>query len=186
VRAALFAIPAVAVLALAAGGEFFAARGKLAAERDAVDAAWVTAEAALEQRAALIPNLVESLKAFAPRETPLFAKAAEAGTALVQGRTPQEKIAANNRLSDALSRLLVLSESYPALASDANFTRLERELAGAENNVAVERRKYNELLEHYNTSLQIFPNNIVSHLAGFTYNGAYLSTGPGPAKGSRF
>jgi LemA protein len=73
---------------------------------------------------------------------------------------------------------LVLSENYPKLQSSSNFKRLEREIAAAENDIAVERRKYNELLERYNTSLQIFPNNIVSSLAGFKYNGAYLSTGP--------
>ena len=185
-KPALIAIPAVAVLALAAGGEFFEARGVLSAERDAVDAAWSAAEAALERRAALIPDLAELLKGFAPPETPIFAKAAEAGTALVRGRTPQEKIAANNRLSEALSRLLVLSENYPALQSDRNFTRLEHEIAAAENSIAVERRKYNELLERYNTSRQIFPNNIVSRLAGFKYNGAYLSTGPGSATAPPF
>lgn len=185
-KAALIAIPAVVVLALGAGGEFFAVRGKLAAERDAVNAAWSGAEAALERRATLIPELADSVKGLAPREAKIFARTAEADAALVHGRTPREKIAANERLSGALSSLLVLSENYPALGADANFTRLERELAAAENNIAVERRKYNELLERYNTSLQIFPNNIVARLAGFAYNGAYLSTGPGPASGLRF
>jgi LemA protein len=177
-KAAPIAIPAVVLLAIGAGGEFFAVRGNLAAERDAVNAAWSAAETALEGRAALVPELAELVKSAAPRETALFAKTAEASRALVHGRTPQEKIAANERLSGALSRLLVLSENYPALQSNRNFRRLEREIAAAENNIAVERRKYNELLERYNTSLQIFPNNIVSRLAGFKYNRAYLSTGP--------
>jgi LemA protein len=183
-KAAPIAIPTIVLLALGAGGEFLAVRAKLTAEQDAVKTAWTAAETALERRAALVPELAELVKGFAPRETALFAKTAEAGSALLHGRTPQEKIAANNRLSGALSRLLVLSENYPALQSGRNFKRLEREIAAAENNIAVERRKYNELLEHYNTSLQIFPNNIVSRLAGFKYNGAYLSTGPSP--GSQF
>jgi LemA protein len=186
VKAALIAIPALAVLALGAGGEFFAVRGKLAAERDAVNNAWTGAEAALERRADLVPELAELMKGFAPHESAIFAKTADAGAALAHGRTPREKIAANDRLSGALSSLLVLSENYPALGSDPNFTRLERELATAENNIAIERRKYNELLERYNTSLQIFPDNLVAHLAGFAYNGAYLNTGPGPITGSRF
>ena len=185
-KTSLIAIPAVAILALGAGGEFFEVRGRLSAERDAVDAAWSAAEAALERRAALIPDLAEFVRGFAPPDTAIFTRAAEASAALAHGRTPQEKIAANNRLSEALSRLLVLSENYPALQSDRNFTRLEREIAAAENSIAVERRKYNELLEHYNTSRQIFPNNIVSRLAGFKYNGAYLSTGPGSATGPPF
>jgi LemA protein len=180
VKAATIAIPAFALLALVAGGEFFAVRAKLAAERIAVNAAWSAADAALEARAALVPDLAELVKGVAPRQTALFSRTADAGVDLLHGRTPKEKIAANERLSAALSRLLVLSENYPTLQSDRNFKRLEREIAAAENNIAVERRKYNELLERYNTSLQIFPNNIVSRLAGFKYNGAYLSTGPNP------
>lgn len=177
-KAAPIAIPAILLLALGVGGELFAVRGKLAAERDAVSAAWSAAETALEGRAALVPELTELVRGFAPRETALFSKAAEAGLELIRGRTPQDKIAANERLSGALSRLLVLSENYSQLQSNPNFMRLEREIAAAENNIAVERRKYNELLERYNTSLRIFPNNVVSRLAGFKYNGAYLSTGP--------
>jgi LemA protein len=184
VKTALIAIPAAAVLVVGAAGEFFAVGGKLAADRDAVNAAWSAAETALERRAALVPELAKLVKGFAPRETALYAKTAEAGLALLHGGTRKEKIAANDRLSGGLSRLLVLSENYPALQSDRNFTRLEHEMAAAENNIAVERRKYNELLERYNTSLRIFPNNIVSRLAGFKYNGAYLSTGPN--SGSRF
>jgi LemA protein len=184
VKTALIAIPAAAVLVVGVGGEFFAVGGKLAADRDAVNAAWSAAETALERRAALVPELAKLVKGFAPRETALYAKTAEAGLALLHGDTPKEKIAANDRLSGGLSRLLVLSENYPALQSDRNFTRLEHEMAAAENNIAVERRKYNEVLERYNTSLRIFPNNIVSRLAGFKYNGAYLSTGPN--SGSRF
>jgi LemA protein len=177
-KAAPLAIPAFALVALVAGGEFFAVRGRLAAERDAVNAAWSAAETALEARAALIPDLAELVRRVAPRSTALFSKTAEAGLDLLHGRSPKERIAANERLSAALSKLLVLSENYPALQSDRNFKRLEREIAAAENNIAVERRKYNELLERYNSSLQIFPNNIVARLAGFKYNGAYLSTGP--------
>jgi LemA protein len=181
VKAGPIAIPAILLLALGAGGEFFAVRGKLAADREAVSSAWSTAETALEGRAALVPELTELVRGFAPRETTLFSKAAEAGLELLHGRTAKEKIDANERLSGALSRLLVLSENYPKLQSSPNFKRLEREIAAAENDIAVERRKYNELLERYNTSLQIFPNNIVSILAGFKYNGAYLSTGPNTA-----
>jgi LemA protein len=183
VKAAAVAIPVIALVVLGAGGEFFAIRGRLAAERDTVNAAWTSAEMALEGRAALLPELAELVRGYAPHETALFAKTAEAGLALLHGRTPKEKIAANGRLSGALSRLLALSEKYPALQSNRNFTRLEREIADAENNIAVERRKYNELLERYNTSLQIFPNNIVSRLAGFKYNGAYLRTDQMPVRG---
>jgi len=180
VKAAPLAIPALLVLAVGAGAEFFAVRGKLAAERDAVNAAWSAAEMALEDRAALVPELAELVRGYAPHETALFKKTGEAGLALLKGRTPEEKIAANERLLGALSRLLVLSENYRGLQSNPNFLRLEREIAAAENDIAIARRKYNELLERYNTSLQIFPNNIVSGLAGFKYNGAYLSTGPNP------
>jgi LemA protein len=178
VKAAPVAILALVLLAVGAGGEFFAVRAKLAAERNAVNAAWSAAETALEDRAALVPEFAELVRRYAPHETKLFAKTGEAGLALIKGRTPEEKIAGNERLSEAISRLLVLSENYPTLQSNPDFLRLERQIAAAENQIAVERRKYNELLERYNTSLQIFPNNIVSRLSGFKYNGAYLSTGP--------
>jgi LemA protein len=169
----------VAVAALAAGSKYFSVRNDLVTQRNAMDAAWADVEVVLQRRADLIPNLVETVKGFAKHETEVFKDIADARAALMGGRTPQEKIQANDQLSGALSRLLVIAENYPQLRSNENFLRLQDEIAGTENRIAVERRKYNEVLQRYNTSIELFPNNIVASIAGFTRNDAYFKTEPG-------
>jgi LemA protein len=179
VKGALIAILVLVVLAVLVGGQFISARNQLVTEREAVNTAWSQVDVALQRRADLIPNLVETVKGFAKHETEVFQSIADARAALIGGRTPQEKIAANDQLSSALSRLLVITENYPQLRSNENFLRLQDEIAGTENRIAVERRKYNETLQRYNTSIQVFPNNIVASLGGFTRNDAYFRTEPG-------
>ena len=98
--------------------------------------------------------------------------------ALLNARTPQEKINANTQLDSALGRLLVVVENYPQLKSNENFMRLQDELAGTENRIAVSRRRYNETVQRYNTSIDLFPNNIAAALFGFQRNDAYFKTDP--------
>jgi LemA protein len=168
------------VVALAAAGsKFVGVRNDLVTQREAVNAQWSQVDVALQRRADLIPNLVETVKGFAKHETEVFKDIADARAALINGRSPQEKIAANDQLSGALSRLLVVSENYPQLRSNENFLRLQDEIAGTENRIAVERRKYNETLEHYNAQIQRFPDNIVASMSGITRNDAYFKTEPG-------
>jgi LemA protein len=175
----LIILAVVLLLGMGACSKFVSVRNELVTEREAVNSAWSGVDVVLQRRADLIPNLVSTVKGFAAHETEVFKNIADARAALGGARTPSEKLAANDQLSGALSRLLVIAENYPQLKSNENFLRLQDELAGTENRIAVERRKYNETLQRYNTSIELFPNNIVAGLSGFTRNDAYFKTEPG-------
>src|SRR3954454_8118875 len=159
--------------------KFVSVRNDLAVQNEAISAAWSQVDVALQRRADLIPNLVSTVKGFAAQEKAVIDSVTAARAQLGGARTPQEKIAANTQLDGALSRLLVVVENYPNLKSNENFLRLQDELAGTENRIAVERRKYNEVVQRYNTTLVLFPNNIVASLSGFQRNDAYFKTDPG-------
>jgi LemA protein len=148
-------------------------------KREAVNAAWSQVDVVLQRRSDLIPNLVETVKGFAAHEEKVFGDIAAARAAMAGAKSPQEKIAANGQLDSALSRLLVVVENYPQLRSNENFLRLQDELAGTENRIAIERRRYNETVQDYNTYISLFPNNIVASLSGFTRNDAYFKTEEG-------
>jgi LemA protein len=179
VKIALIVIAIVLVLLLGIGGKFVSVHNELAVQQEAVKAQWADVEVVLQRRADLIPNLVSTVKGFAAHETEVYKSIADARAALISGRTPQEKLAANDQISGALSRLLVVAENYPQLKSNENFMHLQDELSGTENRISVERRKYNEALQTYNATLQLFPENIVASLSGFTRNDAYFKTAPG-------
>ena len=169
----------IAVLAVICGGKYVGIRNQLVTDRESISAAWAQVDVVLERRADLIPNLVESVKGYASHEKSVIEAVASARAALGGARTPQDKIAANGQLDGALSRLLLVVENYPQLRANENFLRLQDELAGAENRIAVERRKYNETVQKYNTEIELFPDNIVASLSGFSRNDAYFKTEPG-------
>jgi LemA protein len=179
VKALVIVVLVLVAVAVACAGKYVSARNELAREREAVNAQWSDVDVVLERRADLIPNLVATVKGFAQHETEVFKDIADARAALAGGRTPQEKIQANQQLDNALGRLLVVVENYPQLRSNENFLQLQDELAGTENRIAVERRKYNEALQRYNTTISLFPENIVASLSGFTRDDAYFKTEPG-------
>ncbi|PYT33008.1 MAG: LemA family protein [Acidobacteria bacterium] len=161
------------------GGKYVGIRNDLVTKKEAVNAAWSQVDVALQRRADLIPNLVQTVKGYAKHEETIMTAVANARSALINAKTPQEKIAANTQLDGALGRLLVVVENYPNLKANETFLRLQDELAGTENRIAVERRKYNETVQSYNTQIQLFPNNIVASMSGFERNDAYFKTDPG-------
>ena len=119
---------------------------------------------------------VGEFRGFLSQEKEVFSNIANARAAMSGARSPAERIAANEQLGGALSRLLVVVENYPLLQSSQNFMRLQDELAGTENRIAVERRKYNQVVQQYNTYIQLFPNNLVASLSGFEREEAYFRT----------
>ena len=161
------------------GGKYVGIRNDLVTKKEAVNAAWSQVDVALQRRADLIPILVQTVKGYAKHEETIMTAVANARSALINAKTPQEKIAANTQLDGALGRLLVVVENYPNLKANETFLRLQDELAGTENRIAVERRKYNETVQSYNTQIQLFPNNIVASMSGFERNDAYFKTDPG-------
>jgi len=165
----------VAVIALLVGGMFVGSRNQMVTKNEAVKSAWAQVDVVLQRRADLIPNLVETVKGFAAQEQTVFHDIASARSALLGAQTPADKIAANGQLDGALGRLLLIVENYPQLKSNENFLRLQDELAGTENRIAVERKRYNDSLQDYNTFIGLFPNNIFAGWAGFQRNNAYFT-----------
>jgi LemA protein len=178
-KALLGVVVVLLMVALIFGSSFIIRRNQMVVKREAVNAAWSQVDVVLQRRADLIPNLVETVKGFAQQEQAVFGEIAKARSALLSAQTPADKIAANSRLDSALGRLLVVVENYPQLRSNENFLRLQDELAGTENRIAVERRRYNETVQDYNTYLSLFPNNIVASMGGFSRNDAYFKTEEG-------
>jgi len=135
---------------------------------EGVKASWAQVENQLQRRYDLIPNLVETVKGFAAQEKAVFIGVTEARAKVGGAKSIPDKIAANNQLTGALSRLLVTVERYPDIKSNQNFIRLQDELAGTENRIAVERRRYNETVRGYNVRIRTFPSNILAGMFGFT------------------
>ena len=177
----LIVIIVLILIALAVFGQYVSVRNTLVTKNEAVKAAWSQVDIVLQRRADLIPNLVETVKGIAKQEQTVFGDIAKARSQLLSAGTPSEKIAANQQLDGALGRLLAIVENYPQLKSNENFLRLQDELAGTENRIAVERKRYNDALQDYNTYVQKFPANIFARWAGFKPNEAYFTA----AEGSR-
>jgi LemA protein len=175
-KRALIPVLALVAAGIAAGSEFVSVRNNLYAQRAAIDAQWTELSGAFDRRAALIANLAELIRPVANPKDRAFADAEDARKALTGARAPQAKIQANANLMNAFARLYLAAEGHPKLTASAKYRRLNEETGNAESRVAVERRKYNDLLEHYNAQLQKFPANVVAGLAGLTRIDAYVRT----------
>ena len=162
-RAALHAV-VLALAALPLGGCSY---NTFVGQEEGIKAQWSQVENQLQRRNDLIPNLVETVKGYAQHEESVFKDVANARAQLLAAKSPEEKIAAANQQTSALGRLLAIAENYPQLKANEQFNRLMDELAGTENRIAVERMRYNEKVQEYDTSRRRFPANLTAKMFGF-------------------
>jgi LemA protein len=162
-------------LGLITGGMYVGRKNQMVVKNETIKSTWAEVDVVLQRRADLIPNLVATVQGYAAQEQTVFHDIAAARSALLSAGTPQAKIAANGQLDSALSRLLVVVENYPVLKSNENFLKLQDELAGTENRIAVERKRYNDAIQDYNTYIGQFPNSVFAGWAGFKRNDAYFN-----------
>jgi len=174
-KALALVLVALVVLALLCGMYFVSIRNQMVVKSETVKSNWAQVDVVLQRRADLIPNLVETVKGFAAQEQTVFDDVAKARTQYMNAQTPSDKIAASNQLYGMEVKVLALAENYPQLKSNENFLRLQDELAGTENRIAVERKRYNDSIQDYNTYVGLFPQNLVAGMAGFHRNDAYFS-----------
>jgi LemA protein len=167
---------AVLLAILMVGCGFIGSYNNLASEREAIRGEWGQVDTALQFRADLIPNLVETVKGYAKEETQAVQSVADARTHLLGAKTPQDKIDANQQLTGAVGHLLVIVENYPNLKASDNFKGLQRSLEGADNRILQTRRRYNDAVRKYNTDLSVFPGNLVASISGFQRDDAYFKT----------
>ncbi|MBI2220859.1 MAG: LemA family protein [Acidobacteria bacterium] len=154
----------VVLMALALSGCSY---NRFTSQEEAIKAQWSQVENQLQRRNDLVPNLVETVKGYAAHEKDVFQAVADSRARLAGAATPEQKIEAANQQTSALARLLAIVENYPQLKADAQFTRLMDELAGTENRIAVERMRYNERVQEYNTLRRQFPSNVTAKMFGF-------------------
>ncbi len=162
-KAAAFVVAVTALTGISGCGY-----NSMVSMRENIDAAWAQVENQLQRRNDLIPNLVEVTKGYATHEKEIFDHIADARSRLINAGSRDEKIDAANDLGGALSRLLVVAERYPDLKANETFARLSDELAGTENRIATERRRYNEAVQTYNTYIKRVPQNLTARMFGFT------------------
>jgi LemA protein len=177
-KSAIVLITILAIILLSVG-KYISVKNTLVAKNEAVKTAWSQVDIVLQRRADLIPNLVETVRGYAKQEQTVFGDIAKARSQLLSAGTPEQKISANAQLDGALGRLLLIVENYPQLKSNENFLRLQDELAGTENRIAVERQRYNDTLKDYNVYVQQFPNNIFASSLGYKPNTAYFAASEG-------
>jgi len=175
----------LAVLALVAGEIYVRERNEMVGKNEQMKQTWSEADVQLQRRADLIPNLAATVKGYAQHEEAVFDNVAAARAALLNARTPADRMAANAQLDGGLGRLLAISENYPQLKANENFLELQEELEGTENRIAVARLRYNLSLQDYNAYIRLFPSNMVAQWSGFQRNNAYFAAAPGAAQAPR-
>jgi LemA protein len=148
---------------------------RLVGLQENVHSAWSQVETVLQRRYDLIPNLVNTVKGYAKHEREVFENVTRLRSQWAAANTTNQKVEASGQLEGALARLLVVAERYPELKANENFRDLQHELAGTENRITVERQRYNDTVRSYNTTLRIFPTNMIAGMLGFTTDSAYFA-----------
>ncbi len=167
-------IGSIVVLLFLVGTSFVGMYNRLVGLNENVTTEWSQIENQLQRRNDLIPNLVNTVKGYAKHEKEIFENVANARAKLAGAATVSQAAQASGELQGALSRLLAIAENYPQLKANENFIRLQDELAGTENRIAVARQRYNESVRNYNVAIRRFPGNIVASFAGFQKKDAYF------------
>lgn len=167
-------IASVALLLLLFGGSCVSTYNQLVTFDESIRGTWAQVENVLQRRNDLIPNLVNTVKGYAAHEKEIFEEVAKARAGLAGAQTINDKVRANLAMESALARLLAIVENYPDLKANQNFLALQDELAGTENRIAVERKRYNEIVLQYNVLVKRFPNNVVARLTGFGEKEVYF------------
>jgi LemA protein len=135
--------------------------------RNKADNAWSQIDVQLQRRFDLIPNLVESVKAYANHEEGVFTKVAELRTSWAQASSVHEKAELANELTNTLKTIMAVSENYPELKANQNFSELQEELQNTENKISYSRQFYNDVVTKYNTKLEVFPDNFIASMFHF-------------------
>ena len=147
---------------------FIAIYNGLVSSRAKVDNAWSQIDVQLQRRFDLIPNFVETVKGYAAHESQTLEKIAQLRTAWANAKTVSEKAELDNQLSGALKTIMAVSENYPDLKANQNFSDLSNELKNTENKIAFSRQFYNDTVTMYNQKLLMFPSNIIANMFNFT------------------
>jgi LemA protein len=169
------AVAAIAVVAIIIVVSLMGVYNSLVTKSQAVDAQWAQVQTQYQRRFDLIPNLVNSVKGVMKQEQTVFQAIADARTKYGGATTVDAKAAAAGEVETALGRLLAIVENYPELKSSQNVTSLMDELAGTENRISVERKRYNDLVRDYNTQIKTFPTNMLAGMFGFTEKAYFQS-----------
>lgn len=164
----------IVILILIIIGTYVTNYNRLVTFNESIDSSWAQVENQLQRRLDLIPNLINTVKGYMKHEKDIFVHVADARSKLLSAGTTDEKVKAANTFESALGRLLAIAENYPRLKANENFIRLQDELAGTENRIAVERMRYNEVVRGYNILIKRFPSNIVANITGFQKKDMYF------------
>jgi LemA protein len=166
----LFVVAFVVIIA----GVYISSYNNFVSYDEAIKSAWAQVDNVLQRRNDLIPNLVNTVKGYAKHEKSIFEDVANARSALIHAGSIDDKAKAAGALDSAVGRLLAIAENYPQLKANESFNALMDELAGTENRIAVERKRYNDIVQLYNTSVRRFPGSVVAGISGFKAKEIYF------------